>query len=564
MPDANSPDSRRRVPVGDRLRAVPLGRRLARLLGRRHAASGGAALAHQVGAHRAGASSHLRRARRGDRAAGRRAARARPGARRPCPVPDGHGHRDRDRALRLLQGRPRARVHAAAASRDRDGRARPTLRGDRLLRPGGFQRVRSQRLRRQAGAADVATVREIIVARGAAPSGTRGFEALIESVSLAQARARLAGVTVGTEDVLTFQLSGGTTGVPKIIPRFHAEYMGSARDWARRQLMDETRGPALRAAAHPQRRADREPLPRAGDGRHDRAHAAHGPQGVLRVGRAGARDALDEHRSRPGPDARLRRRVPPRPLLGHAADELQPLRSAGAAPERALREPVRHHRGRADGVRARRSAGGSPSDGRPSGVGSRRDPPAGAGHRARGAVRGAGRALLSRALDDPRVFPHAGRQPHQLHRRRLLPDRRHHARSAPRRSRVLLVRGPDQGQHRPRRREVRRRGSREPDRPASPRRRREGGGHARSGLRREGLRLPDHAPGPRAAHGAGDRRLPDLARARQVQAARARRGHRRFSADPGRQGRQGRAPPADRRQAGRGAAPRAAEACASA
>ena len=88
-------------------------------------------------------------------------------------------------------------------------------------------------------AGEVATVREIIVARGAAPSGTRGFEALIESVSFAQARARLAGVTVGTEDVLTFQLSGGTTGVPKIIPRFHAEYMGSARDWARRQRMDE-------------------------------------------------------------------------------------------------------------------------------------------------------------------------------------------------------------------------------------------------------------------------------------------------------------------------------------
>ena len=88
-------------------------------------------------------------------------------------------------------------------------------------------------------AADVATVREIIVARGATSSGTRSLEALIESVSLAQARARLAGVTVGTEDVLTFQLSGGTTGVPKIIPRFHAEYMGSARDWASRQLMDD-------------------------------------------------------------------------------------------------------------------------------------------------------------------------------------------------------------------------------------------------------------------------------------------------------------------------------------
>jgi salicylate---[aryl-carrier protein] ligase len=88
-------------------------------------------------------------------------------------------------------------------------------------------------------AADIASVREIIVARGPAGSGTRSFDALIDSVSPSQARARLAGIRVGTEDVLTFQLSGGTTGVPKIIPRFHAEYMGSARDWARRQRMDE-------------------------------------------------------------------------------------------------------------------------------------------------------------------------------------------------------------------------------------------------------------------------------------------------------------------------------------
>jgi len=88
-------------------------------------------------------------------------------------------------------------------------------------------------------AADHPSIREIIVARGAAGPGARGFDALIDSVSLTPARARLAGVEVGTEDVLTFQLSGGTTGVPKIIPRFHAEYMGSARDWARRQRMDE-------------------------------------------------------------------------------------------------------------------------------------------------------------------------------------------------------------------------------------------------------------------------------------------------------------------------------------
>ena len=34
------------------------------------------------------------------------------------------------------------------------------------------------------------------------------------------------------EDVAVFQLSGGTTGVPKLIPRFHAEYWYNARAWA--------------------------------------------------------------------------------------------------------------------------------------------------------------------------------------------------------------------------------------------------------------------------------------------------------------------------------------------
>lgn len=81
-------------------------------------------------------------------------------------------------------------------------------------------------------------MREIIVARGEAPAGTRSFEKLLDSVSVEAARAALAKTRIGPEDVLTFQLSGGTTGVPKIIPRFHAEYMGSARDWARRQKMD--------------------------------------------------------------------------------------------------------------------------------------------------------------------------------------------------------------------------------------------------------------------------------------------------------------------------------------
>lgn len=77
-------------------------------------------------------------------------------------------------------------------------------------------------------------MRNIVVARAAAPAGTLSLDALIDSVSLPEARRRLAGVAIGTEDVLAFQLSGGTTGAPKIIPRFHGEYVGYSRQWSRR------------------------------------------------------------------------------------------------------------------------------------------------------------------------------------------------------------------------------------------------------------------------------------------------------------------------------------------
>ena len=59
------------------------------------------------------------------------------------------------------------------------------------------------------------------------------LESLIETMPLEQARQILEKVRVGSQDVLSFQLSGGTTGVPKIIPRFHAEYLGHSAGWMR-------------------------------------------------------------------------------------------------------------------------------------------------------------------------------------------------------------------------------------------------------------------------------------------------------------------------------------------
>ncbi len=89
-------------------------------------------------------------------------------------------------------------------------------------------------------------VRAIIVARGPASSASGAREGvricaladLIEAMPLQAARAALATMAPEPRDVLAFQLSGGTTGVPKIIPRFHGEYIGQARAWAERTGMD--------------------------------------------------------------------------------------------------------------------------------------------------------------------------------------------------------------------------------------------------------------------------------------------------------------------------------------
>ena len=76
-------------------------------------------------------------------------------------------------------------------------------------------------------------IQHLLVARGGDDSdGVVRMEDLIASTDLAEARQRLSQIEIGSGDLLSFQLSGGSTGVPKIIPRFHAEYLAHARDWA--------------------------------------------------------------------------------------------------------------------------------------------------------------------------------------------------------------------------------------------------------------------------------------------------------------------------------------------
>jgi non-ribosomal peptide synthetase component E (peptide arylation enzyme) len=86
-------------------------------------------------------------------------------------------------------------------------------------------------------AGQVPPLEHLVVVRGAA-SGLPDIDALIEAMPLQEATDRLRDVPVGPGDVLSFQLSGGTTGIPKIIPRFHAEYQGHAAGWMRTYGID--------------------------------------------------------------------------------------------------------------------------------------------------------------------------------------------------------------------------------------------------------------------------------------------------------------------------------------
>lgn len=77
------------------------------------------------------------------------------------------------------------------------------------------------------------TLRTFVVARGAPAPGMLDMDRLCAETSYDAARARLRGIAPDPGDVMTFQLSGGSTGVPKIIPRMHGEYLAQSRGWAR-------------------------------------------------------------------------------------------------------------------------------------------------------------------------------------------------------------------------------------------------------------------------------------------------------------------------------------------
>jgi non-ribosomal peptide synthetase component E (peptide arylation enzyme) len=81
----------------------------------------------------------------------------------------------------------------------------------------------------------VPSLKRLVVARGQSDE----LKGLIDSISLENARSALSNVKISPEDCFVFQLSGGSTGVPKIIPRFHAEYLAHCDAWNKMHGMDE-------------------------------------------------------------------------------------------------------------------------------------------------------------------------------------------------------------------------------------------------------------------------------------------------------------------------------------
>lgn len=70
----------------------------------------------------------------------------------------------------------------------------------------------------------------VIVARGDAFAGAQAYSQIMSSGAADNAASSAPAPTL--TDVAVFQLSGGTTGLPKIAPRLHEEYVYNSRRWA--------------------------------------------------------------------------------------------------------------------------------------------------------------------------------------------------------------------------------------------------------------------------------------------------------------------------------------------
>ncbi|NMO02944.1 AMP-binding protein [Gordonia sp. TBRC 11910] len=77
---------------------------------------------------------------------------------------------------------------------------------------------------------DEGIVDTVIVARGDAFAGAQSYTQIMNSGAADNAASSAPAPTL--TDVAVFQLSGGTTGLPKVAPRLHEEYVYNSQRWA--------------------------------------------------------------------------------------------------------------------------------------------------------------------------------------------------------------------------------------------------------------------------------------------------------------------------------------------
>ena len=73
-----------------------------------------------------------------------------------------------------------------------------------------------------------------VIAVGGEREGALPLDAMASAFDAAAARRRTSDVAPGILDVAMFQLSGGSTSLPKIIPRMHGEYLGATLQLSQR------------------------------------------------------------------------------------------------------------------------------------------------------------------------------------------------------------------------------------------------------------------------------------------------------------------------------------------
>jgi non-ribosomal peptide synthetase component E (peptide arylation enzyme) len=82
-------------------------------------------------------------------------------------------------------------------------------------------------------------ITHLIVINGQGGPGEYALDEMASRYAPAEARALVAPWDPDPEDLIQLQLSGGSTGLPKVIPKFHGEYLGSVEALSRRFGVDE-------------------------------------------------------------------------------------------------------------------------------------------------------------------------------------------------------------------------------------------------------------------------------------------------------------------------------------